>query len=503
MALIKCLECGHEVSDKASACPNCGCPIEKGLICNECGASLSSEDTICSNCGCPVGKEFECNDCDRNLNPGFSTIYEEKHIGKDKKGSNSLLWVLIVLLIGLIGGGVFYYFMNDINYQNDSDPDGSTEEFSSIGLNEEVKRTIEGNYAIVLYNDNVGEIYNPNGGRMCSFRLTDGRQEPLTLKLSQSLYIMGTAADRLYLTRMRLFMDYSDYLKYNSKYNPDKSLGVAVEQKETDNGTCFIVTISPSMIEQKEIPIHHFKVSEDIDYTMIYYNDEYGTLFNDKGERICGVSKEYTSLGDLSVKLSKSISMYGVTTSELSIKGDNLYTSTDDLIDDKYKRENEPSKRKAFVNRIEDKDATIFAFSKASEQNNTDKSSSNQRSTSSEWTISSVEELQKKIVGTIWTCRPMGRTWYRLVFTEKNMILYYAQPSDGMWMGGEQGKWFWNATQSYDSDTGEKCYTIQFKKQDSDFSYGALLFFKDGEIQFNWLRGREGGDAECKDFNWE
>lgn len=28
MALIKCAECGNEVSDKASACPKCGCPIE-------------------------------------------------------------------------------------------------------------------------------------------------------------------------------------------------------------------------------------------------------------------------------------------------------------------------------------------------------------------------------------------------------------------------------------------------------------------------------------------
>ncbi len=27
MALIKCPECGKEISDKASACPNCGCPV--------------------------------------------------------------------------------------------------------------------------------------------------------------------------------------------------------------------------------------------------------------------------------------------------------------------------------------------------------------------------------------------------------------------------------------------------------------------------------------------
>lgn len=29
MALIKCEDCGKEFSDKASACPNCGCPNEK------------------------------------------------------------------------------------------------------------------------------------------------------------------------------------------------------------------------------------------------------------------------------------------------------------------------------------------------------------------------------------------------------------------------------------------------------------------------------------------
>ena len=29
MALIKCEECGHMVSDRAEACPKCGCPIDK------------------------------------------------------------------------------------------------------------------------------------------------------------------------------------------------------------------------------------------------------------------------------------------------------------------------------------------------------------------------------------------------------------------------------------------------------------------------------------------
>lgn len=28
MALVKCSECGKEISSKATACPYCGCPIE-------------------------------------------------------------------------------------------------------------------------------------------------------------------------------------------------------------------------------------------------------------------------------------------------------------------------------------------------------------------------------------------------------------------------------------------------------------------------------------------
>ena len=28
MALINCHECGKEISDRAVACPHCGCPIE-------------------------------------------------------------------------------------------------------------------------------------------------------------------------------------------------------------------------------------------------------------------------------------------------------------------------------------------------------------------------------------------------------------------------------------------------------------------------------------------
>lgn len=35
MAIIKCPECQNEVSDKAAACPKCGCPIKEDVHFNQ------------------------------------------------------------------------------------------------------------------------------------------------------------------------------------------------------------------------------------------------------------------------------------------------------------------------------------------------------------------------------------------------------------------------------------------------------------------------------------
>jgi len=35
MALIKCEECGKDISDKAFTCPNCGCPISSNYSVKE------------------------------------------------------------------------------------------------------------------------------------------------------------------------------------------------------------------------------------------------------------------------------------------------------------------------------------------------------------------------------------------------------------------------------------------------------------------------------------
>lgn len=39
MSLIKCNECGKEVSSKARTCPNCGNPIDTSVKCPKCGST--------------------------------------------------------------------------------------------------------------------------------------------------------------------------------------------------------------------------------------------------------------------------------------------------------------------------------------------------------------------------------------------------------------------------------------------------------------------------------
>ncbi len=63
MAMIKCSECGRDISDKAAACPHCGAPVIVAvaappptvlLPCSECGAGIPDKAACCPNCGAPV-----------------------------------------------------------------------------------------------------------------------------------------------------------------------------------------------------------------------------------------------------------------------------------------------------------------------------------------------------------------------------------------------------------------------------------------------------------------
>jgi len=60
MALIKCSECGKDVSDKAIACPHCGCPQSKTeyIVCDECGGKVEKNIDTCPHCGNPLKEDL-------------------------------------------------------------------------------------------------------------------------------------------------------------------------------------------------------------------------------------------------------------------------------------------------------------------------------------------------------------------------------------------------------------------------------------------------------------
>lgn len=83
MALIKCTECGEMISDKATACPHCGAPIEKMIKCEDCGAEYSADAEMCPNCGCPnPSKEAQKQSSEQSNN-------EQKNVGISEERKNA------------------------------------------------------------------------------------------------------------------------------------------------------------------------------------------------------------------------------------------------------------------------------------------------------------------------------------------------------------------------------------------------------------------------------
>ena len=93
MALIKCKECNKDISDKATVCVHCGCPIENKTkyYCEECGKEILETDKVCSNCGCPT------NSNKNNRTENNNNLVKEKlskYINNIRKKNKKLLYLL-------------------------------------------------------------------------------------------------------------------------------------------------------------------------------------------------------------------------------------------------------------------------------------------------------------------------------------------------------------------------------------------------------------------------
>ena len=178
MALIKCRECEHEVSDKAQNCPNCGCPME---------------------------------------NVGAT---QEELMDEEPKKKKGWIWALIVALLCLIGGGGYYAYTKFFKSVSEKDAIVElTPEFAkSLEVYDELAPFSEG-YAAVRRGKKWGYI-NTKGEEVipCSFDAADIFSEGLAaVSKSDKLAYINTKGEEVFS---------SPYSYYNIK-NRNFSEGLA------------------------------------------------------------------------------------------------------------------------------------------------------------------------------------------------------------------------------------------------------------------------------------
>ncbi len=129
--IIKCPECGHQVSDRARVCPSCGIDIAGKLTrCPDCGAYIFKDDHECPNCHCvinasavpvvsvPVGVKQEAeNGLVPQESQEVSSAQEPEQPKKSHKGWWSAFIVALVLAMMIVFIGI--YFMQKTQKENE------------------------------------------------------------------------------------------------------------------------------------------------------------------------------------------------------------------------------------------------------------------------------------------------------------------------------------------------------------------------------------------------
>lgn len=123
MALIKCEECGQMVSDKAEACPHCGCPVAKLMACPECGNIIEGEESYCKNCGYPLASGT----AEQTANITNQDLVQEGYYSEDDERGNGRLWLWLTLAaLALIGGTAAWLYWQNRERQDNPEAMDST-----------------------------------------------------------------------------------------------------------------------------------------------------------------------------------------------------------------------------------------------------------------------------------------------------------------------------------------------------------------------------------------
>lgn len=178
MALINCPECGKEISDKAAACPNCGCPVE-AMPRQETVEVAPKVETVVES------KERESNDALKGMEwpPADGTNIENKGLSGTAMAT---ILIVVVIVIAAVIMMIAHNHKNKIDFRDFEDvvdskysdiaSDGSYMTIDTNPYNIEKHFDSNADKAIERVNKELGipaSVYE----KMGKTRALDGRQE--------------------------------------------------------------------------------------------------------------------------------------------------------------------------------------------------------------------------------------------------------------------------------------------------------------------------------------
>ncbi len=112
MALIKCPECGREISDNASNCPGCGYTFTETKFCRHCGEKIAVDSVVCTKCGRQVEDMSSKNPhiIINNSSSASASSTASTSNSNYIRGKRKDKWVALILCIflGFFGAHKFY-----------------------------------------------------------------------------------------------------------------------------------------------------------------------------------------------------------------------------------------------------------------------------------------------------------------------------------------------------------------------------------------------------------
>ena len=134
MAMIKCPECGKDISNQSDKCIYCGFPIrnEDMIVCSNCGVLNQAGSTFCSSCGNPLIKGITA----PSTAKAHKSANKKKH-SKKRHSKAPLFMSIFFLLLILIAVIVFRWAIQSGRLEvviKDPDTNESYQLISSSGL---------------------------------------------------------------------------------------------------------------------------------------------------------------------------------------------------------------------------------------------------------------------------------------------------------------------------------------------------------------------------------